>query len=81
MKRNKSIFQLIFGGKPAFGRIFIIKKVSSALAFRMIPSKIRTLEELNIPPALYELTKQSQGFVLINGSLRSWKINDARSAH
>jgi twitching motility protein PilT len=36
-------------------------------AFRLIPSKIRTLEELNVTPVLYELTKSSQGFVLITG--------------
>ena len=33
----------------------------------MIPTKIRTLEELNLPSVLYELTKPSQGFVLVTG--------------
>src|SRR4030065_308305 len=43
------------------------QKGTISAAFRLIPSKIKTLEELNLPPALYELTKPSQGFVLITG--------------
>lgn len=35
-------------------------------AMRLIPAKIRTLEELNMPPILQELLKQ-QGFLLIVG--------------
>ena len=33
----------------------------------MIPTKIKTLEELNLPPALYDFTRPSQGFVLVTG--------------
>lgn len=36
-------------------------------AFRLIPFKIRTLEDLNISPTIYDFTKQSQGFVLVAG--------------
>lgn len=36
-------------------------------AFRLITSKIRTLEELSIPSMVYDLTKPSQGFVLVVG--------------
>ena len=32
-----------------------------------IPSKISTIEELNLPQVLYDFTKASQGFVLITG--------------
>lgn len=40
-------------------------RVSSVL--RLIPSKIPTIEELNLPPILHEFTKANQGFVLITG--------------
>jgi len=43
------------------------QKGTISAAFRMIPSKIRSLEDLGVPPFLYELTNQSQGFVLITG--------------
>lgn len=36
-------------------------------ALRLIPTKIRTIEELNLPSILHEFTKPSQGFVLITG--------------
>lgn len=39
--------------------------VSSAL--RLIPSKIRNLEELNLPTALHKIPKLKQGFVLLTG--------------
>jgi twitching motility protein PilT len=37
------------------------------IALRFIPSKIMTIEELNLPPVLHQITKPSQGFVLITG--------------
>jgi len=36
-------------------------------SLRLIPAKIPTLEELNLPPILHEFTTPSQGFVLITG--------------
>lgn len=42
------------------------KNVLSA-AFRFISDKIRKLEELSLPTALYQFTKLRQGFVLITG--------------
>lgn len=38
-----------------------------AAALRLIPTKIRTIEELHLPEAVKEFTKPSQGFVLIVG--------------
>jgi twitching motility protein PilT len=34
---------------------------------RLISTKIRTVEELNLPPILHEFTKAAQGFVLVTG--------------
>ncbi|MFH1392597.1 MAG: PilT/PilU family type 4a pilus ATPase [bacterium] len=36
-------------------------------ALRLIPTKIRTIEELHLPESIKEFTKPSQGFVLIVG--------------
>ena len=43
------------------------QKGNVSCALRLIPSKIQTIEELNLPPILHEFTKASQGFVLITG--------------
>jgi len=36
-------------------------------SFRLIPKKIRTLEELNLPPFLYKTCDLKQGFILVTG--------------
>ena len=36
-------------------------------ALRLIPARIKTIEELNLPPILHDFTKLSQGFVLVVG--------------
>lgn len=38
-----------------------------SVAFRLISSTIRTLEELNVSTELYDFTRQAQGFVLVVG--------------
>jgi twitching motility protein PilT len=38
-----------------------------ALAFRLIPSKISSIEELRLPPILHEFAKLRSGFILITG--------------
>jgi len=60
-------------------------------SFRLIPSKIRTLKELNIPDLVYDFTKPSQGFVLVVGPSGHGKsttlaalidrINNQKNAH
>lgn len=62
-----------------------------SVSFRLIPSKIRTLEQLNIPNLVYNFTKPSQGFVLAVGPSGHGKsttlaalidrINNQRTAH
>jgi len=36
-------------------------------SLRLVPARIRSLEELNLPPILHDFTKLSQGFVLMVG--------------
>ena len=38
-----------------------------SIALRLIPSKIRTIEELNIPVLLHQFAKLKQGFILLTG--------------
>ncbi len=40
---------------------------SVGCALRLIPPRIQTIAELNLPPILSEFTKASQGFVLVTG--------------
>jgi twitching motility protein PilT len=68
LQRDKQIdFSLDLGGKVRFRCNIYFQKGSLSAAFRMIPNKIKTLEELNLPNDLYEFTKPSQGFVLVTG--------------
>jgi twitching motility protein PilT len=67
------------------------EKGNMAAAIRYIPSKIRTLEELHLPPVIGELTKLKQGLVLVTGPTGHGKsttlaamiqrINAERSEH
>jgi len=53
-----------------FGRFRVnayYQKGGIALAFRLIPNKIRTIEELGLPPVMHDLTKLKQGLVLVTG--------------
>ena len=44
-----------------------------AIALRLIPSRIRTIEELGLPSALHKLSKLRRGLVLITGTTGSGK--------
>lgn len=38
-----------------------------AAAFRLIPARIRTIEELSLPPIYHQLTQLKQGLILVTG--------------
>ncbi len=44
-----------------------------AIAFRLIPSHIKSIEELNLPTALHKLSQLRRGLVLITGTTGSGK--------
>ncbi len=68
LQKEKQIdFSIDLEGKARFRSNIYYQRGNLGAAFRLIPSKIRTLEELNLPTALYEFTKSSQGFVLVTG--------------
>jgi twitching motility protein PilT len=67
------------------------QRASVGAAFRLIPARIRTLEELRMPERLYELCEKPRGLVLVTGPTGSGKsttlaalvdrINHTRAEH
>jgi twitching motility protein PilT len=67
------------------------QRTSLGAAFRMIPTRIKTLEELALPERLYELGEKPRGLILVTGPTGSGKsttlaalidrINRTRSEH
>jgi twitching motility protein PilT len=39
-----------------------------ACALRLIPNKIKTIQELSLPPILHEFIRHNQGFILVTGA-------------
>lgn len=56
-----------FEEKARFRVNIFFQRGSISCALRLIPGKIPTIEELNLPPILHEFIRPSQGFVLITG--------------
>ncbi|MDR5682630.1 MAG: type IV pilus twitching motility protein PilT [Armatimonadota bacterium] len=67
------------------------QRLGEGAVFRLIPSRIKTLEELGLPPVLGELALRDRGLILVTGPTGSGKsttlaamvdlINQRRSAH
>jgi twitching motility protein PilT len=67
-ERNKELdFSYEFEGKIRFRVNVFYQRGFISAAFRLITTKIRTLEDLSIPSRIYDFTKSSQGFVLVVG--------------
>ncbi len=54
-------------GRTRFRVNAFFQRGTVGASFRLISSRIRTLEELNMPSSLYDFTKSAQGFVLVTG--------------
>ncbi len=77
--------------KGRFRVNIFFQRGSISLALRFIPSKIRTIEDLNLPPVLHDFTSRPQGLVLVTGATSQGKsttlaamideINHTRSVH
>ncbi|MBM3250949.1 MAG: type IV pilus twitching motility protein PilT [Candidatus Nealsonbacteria bacterium] len=80
-----------FNDKARFRVNIFYQRGNISCALRLIPSKILTLEELNMPPILHELIRPSQGFILLTGPSSQGKsttlaalideINHTRAEH
>lgn len=60
-------FSYSFNDKSRFRVNVFFQRGSIACALRLIPSKIKTIDELSLSPILHEFTKAKHGFVLITG--------------
>ncbi len=66
-KEKEVDFAYAFEDKARFRVNVFYQKGYMAAALRLIPSQIKTIEELGLPPILHDFTKLSQGFILISG--------------
>jgi len=60
-------FSYAYENKVRFRGNVFIQLGKWAIALRLIPNKIRTLAELNLPPILEMFTRKQQGFFLVVG--------------
>ena len=91
LKEKEIDFSYDFEGKGRFRVNIFYQRGSISLALRFVPSKIRTIEELNLPQILHEFTSRPQGLVLVTGASSQGKsttlaaildeINHTRPVH
>ncbi len=67
LEKKEIDFSYSFNNEARFRVNVFFQRGNISSALRLIPSKISTIEELNLAPILYEFTRPSQGFVLITG--------------
>jgi len=60
-------FSYNFEDKARFRTNVFYQQGNISVAMRMVSGEIRTLEELNMPPILYDFTHNAQGLLLITG--------------
>lgn len=89
---NKEVdFSFALGEVARFRVNAFYEKGYLAASLRLIPIKIRTIEELNLPPVISRFAELPQGLVLVTGPTGQGKsttlaalinqINESRSAH
>jgi twitching motility protein PilT len=84
-------FAYSFEDKARFRVNVYFQRGYLAAALRLVPARIKTVEELNLPPILHDFSKLSQGFVLAVGPAGHGKsstlaavldeVNHTRSDH
>ncbi len=84
-------FSYQYEDKGRFRVNIFYQRGSISVALRFIPSKVRTIEELNLPAILHDFTSRPQGLVLVTGATSQGKsttlaamideINHTRSVH
>src|SRR3990167_4103936 len=89
---NKELdFSFALGDVARFRVNAYFQKGYLSVALRLIPSYIKTIEELNLPRLCHNFTKMRQGFILVTGQTGHGKsttiasmineINQSRSVH
>lgn len=67
LKEKEIDFSYSFEDKARFRENIFHQSSEISIACRLIPAKIRSIDELNLPPVLHTFTRHSQGFVLMTG--------------
>jgi twitching motility protein PilT len=67
LKFKEIDFSYAFRDKDRFRTNIFFQRGCISCALRLIPTKIRTITELNLPPVLQRFVEAEQGFVLITG--------------
>ncbi len=67
LEKKEIDFSYAFEDRARFRINVFLERGRVACALRLIPTKISTLEELNLPPILHVFTTALQGFVLVTG--------------
>lgn len=77
IQKFEDFFELDFAyalpGKARFRVNFYREKGNIAAAFRLIPNRIPTLKELNMPAVLEQISEKPRGLVLVTGPTGSGK--------
>jgi twitching motility protein PilT len=63
-------------GSPELGRFRVnvfMQRGEPSMALRLIPTRIRTIQELNLPPIIEKLALEQRGLVLVTGTTGSGK--------
>lgn len=84
-------FSYDFEGRGRFRVNIFYQRGTISLALRFVPTKIRTIEELSLPPVLHDFASRPQGLVLVTGATSQGKsttlaamideINHTRPVH
>lgn len=91
LEKKEIDFSYSFENGARFRVNIFFQREKVACALRLVPAKIRGIEELNLPSICHEFAKASQGFVLITGPSSQGKsttlaalieeINHSRADH
>ncbi|MCD8484280.1 type IV pilus twitching motility protein PilT [Candidatus Woesebacteria bacterium] len=84
-------FSYQYGDKARFRVNVYTQRGSIAAALRLIPIRIKTIDELGLPPIIHDMTKIGAGLVLVTGPTGTGKsstlaamiqeINESRAEH
>jgi len=67
LKFKEIDFSYAFEGKERFRANVFFQRGCVSCAMRLIPTKIRTISELGLPPVMQKFIESQQGFVLVTG--------------
>lgn len=91
LETQEADFSYAYGEKARFRGNAYVERGQISVALRLIPRAIRTIAELNLPPALESFTTREQGFFLVVGPVGQGKtttlaalierINNERTEH